>query len=323
MLETLRMVRGAIADRPVVQALTHFYVYDGRIQGSNSRMAIDAPIPLEGTFVVPGERFVQAIDRCEGEPTLTAGDGHVRIRDGAFRVKLPTLETNAFPVTLPDPLAWETEEPVLPTVRELLPFVASDANQVWPLGLWIDERFAYATNNVIVLRRPTSFFAGTGAKANVPAWALEELARIGLEPIGFGVSENSLTFYLPGGAWIKTQLVDVAWPIAVLDGLYRQHFSKKTKLPKIQKGLVQALDRILPFCENPKFPVIVTSADKISTEDGLSSAEVEGFALPDGKFNGVMLRLALASAVTLKIDHPHTIFMTESGAHGIMTGLRQ
>lgn len=321
MLNTLKLVRGAVADRDLVPALTHFFIYQGRIQGANSRIAIDAPLPeLPGiSITVPAERFIKAIDLCDGEPTVTVETDRVWIKQGAFRVKLPILANDAFPRTVPDPLAWETESPLLPIVKALAPFIASDANQGWPLGVWLEEDWAYATNNVALLRKPCDFLNGTGQSANLPGYAVEELLAIGREPVGFGVSDNSITFHYDDGTWFKTQLIAVPWPVETLRRLYAG--KKFRKMSAVPKGLLDAVEKVLPFCPNEGFPVVLFADTAVTTEDGEFRAEVAGFDLPDAKYNGNILKLILEHATHLAPAAEHNLFMADD-AEGIFSGLK-
>lgn len=325
MIDILRMVRGAVADKAIVQALTHFFIYNGRLQGTNSRMAIDAPIAIEGSFAVPADRFIKAIDLCTDAMTLAVANDHLVIRDGRLSIKLPTIQSDSFPRAEPDPPDWEPETPLLPIVAALLPFTAADASQVWPMGVWIEESgHAYATNNICLVRMPCDFLSGTGHSINLPGSAIEELVRIGREPTSFGVANGSVTFHYDDGAWLKTQLIDKEWPIATLEELYRGTFAKaKIKAMRpVPDGLREAIDKIIPFCENTKFPVIMFGDGMVATEDGASRAEFSGFDLPAMSYNANMIALALSAATHLTVDE-RTTFIIKGGGQGILAPLRR
>jgi hypothetical protein len=329
LLATLKMVRGAVADRDIVPALTHFLVRDGRIQGSNSRIAIDAPLPagFESMAVaIPADRFIKAIDLCTSEPTLHVEDQRLRLRAGAFTVKFPTLSPADYPHAEPDPDDWQTDEPLLPVLRTLRPFIASDAQQVWPTGVWFDDKsgFGYATNNVTLLRCPCSLTVGTGISINLPLTAIDEMLRFGVEPSAFGVRDNSITFHYPAGQWIKSQLLAVAWPVETLQRLYAGTEQAYAKLPAVPELLAPAVESVLPFCPNPKFPVVQFEPTSVSTEDGEYQAIVEGFELSPAKFNGNMLRLVLEHATHLDPagSSGRTLFLVGGSGQGILTSLR-
>lgn len=331
MLATLRRVRGAVSDRPTVIALTHFFFNDGRIQGNNARFAIDAPLDFVANRIcVPAAAFTRAIDSCgDNEPTLELRDGHLLLRAGRLRIKLPTLDAGQYPSMEPDPVAFEPEAPLLPVLSALAPFIAEDANQVWPMGVWLsDAGFAYATNNIILLRYACDFMANTGHDINLPGSAVEELVRIGEEPVEFGVSANSVTFYFADGSWLKSQLIDKEWPVETLDKLYAGAFGKaaERKFKDVPEDLRPALEALLPFCPEPKFPVVILGEDSVRTEDGASAAAFEGFQkLPPSRFNGNFLQLVLGVAQRWQVapDGGRAYFITRDDGRGMIAGVRQ
>lgn len=331
MLATLKRVRGAVSDRPTVLALTHFFFSDGRIQGNNARFAIDAPLEFAATgLCVPAGAFITAIDACgDNEPTLTFSEGSLALRAGRLRIKLPTLDSAQYPRMVPDAIAFAPEYPLLPVLRALAPFIAEDANQVWPMGVWLsDNGHAYATNNVLLLRYPCDFMSNTGHSINLPGAAVEELVRIGEEPMSFGVSENSVTFHYDDGSWLRSTLVDKAWPVETLDRLYAGAFGKaaERKFRSVPADLLPALEALLPFCPEPKFPVVIIDAAAVRTEDGASAAAFDGFKkMTPSKFNGNYLKLALSVADKWLVtdDGGRAYFTThELDGRGMLAGVR-
>lgn len=331
MLERLKLVRGAVADKNIVQALTHFFIYDGRVQGSNSRIAIDAALPeLAGhTLTVHANKFISVIDRCddyEQEPTFDVSEKSLTVKAGRFRVKLPLLDNASFPRTIVDAQEWEPDEPLLPILRMLRPFVASDANQVWPLGVWVDENgWAYATNNVCLVRVPCSLLSGTGMSFNLPGYAIDEMLRIGQEPTGFSITEQAVTFHYDELLWIKSQQINVPWPMETVRTLFEAHYhtdASARMIPDVPDGLYEAVDTVLPFVANEKFPVVVFEGGAVATEDGESRAMVDGFKLPDAKYNAHMLKLVLTYATRFAPSASFNLFMIND-AEGIFTSLRQ
>lgn len=321
MLDRLKFVCGAVQDRAVLTALSHFHIYNGRVQGTNGRMSIDAAIPELGAVnvTVPGDRFLSAIEAAGSEVTLTATDINVTITGGRFRARVPLLDSLTFPRVNPDPADWELDEPLLPTLKRLRPFVATDAANAWATSILFTDKSATATNNVCVVSEPCTMLAGTGiASISVPAWAIDEVIRLGNELTGFGVSENSITFYF-GELWIKTQLIVAPWPIERMRTLFASMPKKMNKAPE---GLLAAVEMIVPFCKEPKFPVVLFSSKGISTEDGDHFAAVEGFTLPEARFNADMLRLVLAQAEQLAFLEDHRTAFKFGPARGIIAGLR-
>lgn len=310
MLHILKRVRGAVADRGVVPELTHFFVYQGRIQGSNSRLAIDAPLPELGgvSFTVPADKFIRAVDCMEEEPKLEVSTTKLTLKHGRLTVRLPLLANDAYPRSVPNAPEWEPESPLLPVLEALRPFCSTDAHNAWSLGVLLTEDYAHATNNTCIVRMPCDLLAGTKLRVNLPVYAVDELLRIGEEPTHFGVDERSITFHLADGSWVRTQMIAAEWPLATLANLYAQHWPAKAKVPKVPAQLLEAVTAVLPFSPSAEFPVVVFADGKVCTEDGEHSAEVEGYAgmLAPMRWNGNILKLVLEHATHIQLNKPDT-----------------
>jgi hypothetical protein len=325
MLDTLKLVCGAVASQDIVQALTHVHFYKGRIQGGDGRVSIDAPLPemKAHELTVPGKKLVLAVRSCDKEPTLKVTDKSVMIAEGHFRVRLPLLPNDSFPRMTPDPLTRKIKNPILPALRAVRPYIASDSSRPWSIGAWIDPQRVYATNNTIIVRHPIKLFEGTKSSINLPVYAVDELLRIGLEPSAYGLRKDglSITFYFDDW-WLQAQTLTTEWPVGTIEKIFS--IFKRPKMEPLPKGFKQAVTKLLPFCVDEKFPVICTGPDGVCTEEGEQGAEMKGYKLNKAKYNGVMLQLALQPSTHMLVpDKPETPFQfCGDGIEGMMSGLR-
>jgi hypothetical protein len=46
----------------------------------------------------------------------------------------------------------------------------------------------------------------------LPAEAVKEMLRIGIDPVAIQLEERAVTFHYPSGAWLRTQLFSTEWP---------------------------------------------------------------------------------------------------------------
>ena len=81
-IDALSKVYGAVAEKDIVPILTHFHLYEGRIQGTNGRLCIDTPCPeISGLDVtLPAESFMKAVKVHEHDPSLSIKDHSLIIR---------------------------------------------------------------------------------------------------------------------------------------------------------------------------------------------------------------------------------------------------
>ncbi|OGC95802.1 MAG: hypothetical protein A2W25_15110 [candidate division Zixibacteria bacterium RBG_16_53_22] len=326
MLATLKLVRGATSDKGIIPAMSHFFIYQGRIQSTNGRISIDAPCEQlkDYSLTVPADKFIKAIDGMDAEPVITISETRVTLAEGSLKVRLPILANDAFPRTEPEGDAFAPETPLLPVLRVLRPYISSDASKPWSTGLLLTDRGdALATNNVIMVKMPCDLLGDTGFNINLPITAVEELLRIGEEPTGFGIREDagSITFHYASGLWLKCSLLQNDWPTESVGKLFAG--IKPKTLVAVPKGLKDAIKRILPFCPDEKFPMVQLNEQGISTAEGDQSAEVAGIKLPQGKFNGNMLLLVLDAAkkFALHEDAP-SYFSGEGGLLGVFVGVK-
>lgn len=210
MLKTLKFVQGAIAKKDFVPALTHFHIRDGYVLGYNGRLALCSPIQLDLAATPEGIPFVKAIATCEEEVALSLTDnGRLAVRSGPFKAFIRCTQ-DPYPDIRPEGEFYEMDGNLLEGLRKLQPFISEDASRPWSQGVLFDRHSAYATNNVIL----TEFWLGyrVPKRINVPRTAVNELLRIGEEPLAMQANENSATFYYGGNRWLKTQLYSLEWP---------------------------------------------------------------------------------------------------------------
>jgi DNA polymerase III sliding clamp (beta) subunit (PCNA family) len=318
MEQTLKMVLGGVAKKTMVPILTHVRIYGGRVQGGNGKLSIDAPCPeLAGLdLAVPAERLLKAVIACEGEPTFRVTDGgRLVVSRGSFRALLPTLPPENYPLAVPDCGELPALGDWLPALELLDPFVSTDASRPWTTGVWIGPGdWVYATNNTCLarVRNPARVEHGV----ILPGFALDELIRLGVEPEAATLGERSVTFLLPGGAWLRTSLVEGEWP----DVEPMFHPVGAGAVPAAP--VLAAARRVRPFCTDDKFPVIVLDEEGVATEEGEMSARVEGFTLPPLRWHADTLELILG--VSRLVDFTASPVTWEGdGINGVAMPLRQ
>lgn len=327
MLDILNFVRGAVSgDDRVMPVLSYFCIYKGRIQGANGRISIDAPCPeLKLDAITPAEKLVRAIDNCTTSPSiqLTAA-GRLSIRSEGFRAVLPTQGLDTFPT------AKATNTNKLPidaglcdTLSKLRPFIATDAERAWASTVYFDAEngVAYASTNAAIAMMKVKPFESS---LQLPVFAIDELLRIYTmegfgEPRSFAVDENSITFFWPKrDAWLKTQLIAAEWPTKTAE----QWMQTKAKMIKLPDNIGAEIERLLPFCPNPKHPVIHFDGALLSTSAGDSEASIElPVVIGKGAFHAENLRPMLQHADKMAITEKVGLFAGEN-FKGVMSLLR-
>jgi DNA polymerase III sliding clamp (beta) subunit (PCNA family) len=317
MLETLKLVRGAVASKDLIPVLTHFHISGGRIQGGNSRLAIDAACPeLAGhSIVVPADKFLRAVDACKGEPTITVTDTKVEIKKGRFKAHVHSVPPETYPHLDVDFSEVRTPAgPLLPALRAVREFISTDASRPWSNAVLFHEGWAYATDNVTMVRTPVAW----EGRMALPGYAVDELLRIGREPQRIHQGEHGVGFDY-GTFWLRTTLIDGSWP-----DVWRMFEHDFLALPALPDGLLEAVETVAPFCADSKVPVILFQDGAVTTMEGAHGAAVDGFTLPDGAFRSEVLRTVLAVATHADLSlYPKAIPFRGANLEGLFVGMRK
>lgn len=210
MLETLKFVRAAVSKTEFNPALHHFRLSNGKITASNGSLTIQAPLPVDLDCCPHAAQFMKAISACEDVISLTLEGSRLLVKSGRFKSYVNTCDISSFPIIHPQGSIHPISEPLLPVLRRLLPFVATDERKPWACGILFSNHSAIATNSICIVEHwlPAAF----PAIVNLPREAVAELVRLKVQPHSLQVSAHAVTFHLPGDAWISCQVSTYKWP---------------------------------------------------------------------------------------------------------------
>lgn len=318
MLDTLRLVRGTVSDKDLVPILTHFHFYNGRLQGTDDRVTLDASCTgIEGTLTVPADKFLLAVDACDGEPKLSLSEtGRLTISRGKFRAQLQTLPGDSFPrrELLPtDVPRVKAPANLLEALRRLVPFISNDASRPWSMAVLIKDGYAYATNNVQLVRTPFK----SDIPMTIPARAINELLRVALPPLTMCATERVVQFEYKD-FWLSCQQSSLGWP-----DVAPMFDARPKKIIQVPAGLKKAVERVSRFSPDQAFPVVKITSECVSTLEGVHQATFEGFGLPDCAFHAQQLLLCLSEATHVDFGaYPKPIHWYGDGIEGIVTGVQ-
>lgn len=313
MINILNFVRGSVSSKDILPILQNFHIYDGRIQGTNGRLTIDAPCPeLKGMhFTVSAAPFLKAVDACDGEPVLKIKDdgGKLQISRGKFKAILPLDDHSAYPIQ-----KIEGEQGIsgginlMTELKQLITFVGDDAQKPWACGILFRKGLAVATNNVVFAAMPGYTFP---EDINLPSFAADELLRVNAAIVGFRATKNNVTFEFENGSWMKTSILALDWPDVA------RFMPTEVIGTKIGTDLINDIRRILPFCPDPKNPVVRFTGEAISTMDGDKNAVIDGHTLPESAWRAEPLLSVLVKAAEIDFT-PYPKPCPFKGDHGLV-----
>jgi hypothetical protein len=318
MLDSLRFVQGAVARKDFVHALTHFQIRGGFVKGYNGALTLCAPIDLDLDVTPKASTFTRAILTCKDVIQITQTNaGRLSIKSGKFRA-LVDCTAEEFPVTNPegDAIDFPTGG-VLKALKALLPFIAKDASRPWACGILLRDHSAFATNNSVLIEYWLGYRFPIAI--NIPKGAIEEMIRIGEEPVRMQCTDNSVTFFYSGNRWLKTQLYSLEWP-----DLQKVFNDPTARLVPVPDGLWDALEDLKPFVD--KLRRVYLRDNHVSTDrEDLNGAlmEVPGL-VGSGIYNvDYLLELqGIAKTIDFHWRDGKGIFFFGDGIRGAMMGQR-
>jgi hypothetical protein len=288
---------------PMNPVLSNLLVYtreDGvtRAQAQNGRYTVDAPCDLP-PMLISAARALAVWSACDDEPQVSLGANNLTVTSGRLRARIALLDPSQYPRDTPTAETAHTVAGLADTMRALLPFVAEDASRPWATSLCLTATHGYATNNVILARKPVN--TGVAAPVNLPGGSVEAILDCGAIQ-SVGADANSVTFYLEGDIWVKCLLVAGDWPIATVDTMLGSLGDDWLKVnPSLEPMLAVAAK-----LADARHPVVVFKDNALQLEDdSLVASDLEPLP-PTGKVNARMAALVFETATEVQWHAPRT-----------------
>jgi hypothetical protein len=188
--------------------------------------------------------------------------------------------------------------------------MGTDAQRAWACGIFLNEGYSFATNNVVLVKGKTSF---TG-KINIPSPTVDEIVRIGKNPKHIAYGTNTATFYYENGSWLKTSLIATDWPD--LNNLIVPSENTYTVGTQFRMDV----NKLIPFAA-VKSPTIKISEEGIAATSDNYSASVEGYNLPLSFFRAEPLSKVLAIAQGIDFStYPKPCYFYGQDVAGVIIG---
>ncbi len=284
MLKELKFVQGAVGKKEFIPAMTHFCIENGTVRAYNGTLALSTPIACDLACKPKAVPMVQAIVKCQDTITMhmTPG-GKLSIKSGSFKALVECVEETQIHV---QPEGQEIKfdgQALIKGLKTIYPFIGKDAARPWGMGVLLDGKSAYATNNVCLVE----YWIGVDfpIRVNIPRAAIAELIRVDDYPTHGQITENSISFHYPDGKWLRTQLYETNWPdvAKILD---------TTSCPQaIPEEFYTALDSLKPFT-NPQGEVFMKQEFFHTHHDIMEGASYDiNFVPVDSLYSLEMLQL--------------------------------
>jgi len=323
-------VGGAVSNKNILPVLTHFGIREGRLHAYNGRVYITAPaaeldhLPSITVSAVPFTAAVRAAEATGQALKFDLKEKRLVLKAGKFRATIPVGQTEEFPFMGARPKMTKVKpgDGFLNQMRVLRPFIGEDASRPWSAAVRIVGGAMYATNNVSLVRAPAPE-KWPVMDAAIPVFAVDELLRIGKEPLAVAQDATAMTFLLSEDVLLRSQLLEGEWPdvATMLTSLHQ-----KAKYTAIPIDLLERVRRVVPVSENTDLPAVCFAGGKIYTQKGASGqgAEEEGLPGVEGAiFHADQLTKTLQVATGADWQKfPRVPWKGDDGLQGVVLGLK-
>ena len=316
MLKALKFVQGAVSQKNLIPALTHFHIKDGRVTGSNGMVTLSCPIDLDLNIQPKATAFIKAIQTCSTTVQMSVTPaGKLTVKSGNFRAHIECNE-EPYPEILPEGDKLPLEGGLLEALKKLSRFVGEDDSRRWARGILFSEQSAFATNNIILVQ----FWLGYTFPREIciPDPAIQELLRIGEDPIALQIGENSLTFHFEGEKWLRAQAYSTEWPpvTKLLDG------TPDGNQKELPENFFDVVANLLPFTDELNRLYFTPNLVSTVTLDD-AGANVALHVADCGIYNAKQLLLLKGALETIDLStYPKPSLFYGDGIRGILVGIK-
>lgn len=284
MLDALRFVSGAVSKLDTVPALNHYRIEAGFIMGFNGTVAICSPIDLQLTATPNAEQFYRALKSCDDVVTITqTHNGNLRVKSGTFSATVDCLP-EPYPAVAPDGPAYAVKPGLCALLKKLVPIISNDPMHLWANGaLFSTDGTITVTDGVVMAQAYTGDYVH--GVCNVPAVALREIVRTGLDPVALQYGQNALTFHFDRGRWLRTTLFNAAWPLHKLDGI----LGRQSNAVAVPADFFAGVEKLIPFGDDFAKLTFAGGAMGITDAANTHRATVETPLSGEGIYNARLL----------------------------------
>jgi hypothetical protein len=316
-LETMRFVRGGISPKSLLPEMKHFSIKEGVIKSFNGIIALSSPIDFHVECMPLAIPLVNAIARCNDVMSIGMTDkGRLRVESGPFRTFVECADIEIHKIEPAGAIVPINGQDLLDAVKNVMPFIGTDAVRPWSNGMLLKGSSAFATNNVCLVE----YWIGTPfpVVANIPIEALRELLRIEKPPVAIQMDENSITFHYENNRWLRSQLYTTEWPN--VEPILNQPDNNLVPVPD---NFVEALETIKVFLE--KDLTVYLREGYIHTQefDGLGASYKINNLTSNGIYKYDMLRMAIEASEQIDLSaYPNPCPFRKGRLRGVVLGMR-
>lgn len=275
MLNAVRRIKGAVAQKDILPGLTRFMVHEGTIRAADGRIVAGTPFPDPRTFTLPAEEFSKVLENLGPsiQPKIEITDANIIVKHSRMRVKFgleePDIGLYAEPKDYdPTPVTAEFTA----ALRRVRPFVSDNATRPWAMCIYVKDADMYATNNVSVARTQGP---KTGFDVLIPSYVVDFILAQDGEIDHVGHLDKTIIVRWKDGTWLKSTTFNNEFPeaaVSIFDNLSAPTW-------ELTAAWKEAYKRVAAFTESDLYLYadrIAGGQEKVQVEDGIETPVPEG-----------------------------------------------
>lgn len=225
-------VKAAVATKDLAPHLTHFLVKQGEIIATDGEIFAGAPFPDARTYLVPAKEFEKVITRLGDAAEIALEENSIVISVKRYRSRVKTLADHTqYTYLHPEGTMVKPPKGFVGILRRLRPFISDNATRRFAMAYRLRASNVTVTNNVVMAR--CDFAAKTKFNHLVPVWAIDNvLSRKEVELTSLQYTDKSFSFIFDDDSWLRTPLIDDAFPDDALDGVMKTAGTAKWEVTK-------------------------------------------------------------------------------------------
>lgn len=253
---------------------THVMIGNGVMSTFDGILQFTHPINIEMHGTPQYRQLAAALKRAGAAGSITVVGAAVRVKAPGFNVAVPMLADPAMCVRLAvDPPMYALGEPWRQSLRDLLPIVKENGEQVMQVSFLCRNSSTTVTDRIVLVQQ----FHGVGFAPEmvIPRRFAVEVCKIKKDIVAYGHSDSSLTVHFADGSNLRTQLHDRdTWPD--IEAAWPQAWPTLDAVPD---GFYQAVKDLVPFIPTDRL-YINEGVLRTHEEDGTGA----GINVPGLKF---------------------------------------
>lgn len=320
MIPELRTACMVCESGAVIERYKHVVFADGTLRAFNGVVHVQAPSSLDPIlrFAVNEERLLQALSACESEDVeIKNTSDFLVMKHGKLTVRIRKISADTIyhdAITGP-PRAQQHKVPEFQEVlRAVAPFMSADASRPWTTSILFRGGFAWATNNLSLVKYP--MVSQIPSQFTVPSAAVPVLCNLSSIDWIY-VDGNAQVIVGCGKLKVAFPQASAAWPANVAD-----YFDKAPKkLPKLDAELLAAAKIVEKFAER----FVSLRPEKVEGKLATIESEYE-IEVPNGKgiYPAKLLLLVLTHATHADFStYPEPIFFAGEKLRGVAVGAKE